>query len=319
MHSALIIGGDSVIGKALATELQKSGLEVFATSRRNPFPPLPLGEEDFISEAKPSLGNPVRAHFFDTLTPILSRRERKIVPLALDLSQLPESWPNLPQADAAFLCAAITKLEACENDPAGTALINVDHMQEVASELLSRGIYTVFLSSNQVFDGSKPRRLADEVPCPLNVYGAQKAEMEAWLMSGLHCASVLRLTKVITSSPLPVLAHWETDLKAGNSIEAFTDLSFSPIPLASVVQAMVQLGRDKEEGIFQLSGAQEISYYEIALALATRLKISRNKVIPISATSKGIRPQFLPQHGTLEPSKIFAHIHCPEPLDVIFA
>jgi dTDP-4-dehydrorhamnose reductase len=276
MKSALIIGGDSAIGAALATALRAGAVQVHTTSRR----------------------------------PNAEGRTR------FDLAQSPANWHPLPEAQVAYFCAAITSLDACENEPEATARINVMHMRALAERLFEQGQHVVFLSSNQVFDGSAPYRKASEATSPMNEYGRQKAAFEAWLLAQTSAASVLRLTKVI-AKPLPILESWSHALAQGKSIEAFADLVFAPLPLASALKGLAHLGAHKPRGIFQLSGTRDVSYRDIAAHLAARLGVEPSRILATRALDAGIRPQFLPRHGTLEPSDIFTHLPCPEPMDVL--
>jgi len=236
--------------------------------------------------------------------------------LTLDLAKPSDTWPILPKADAAYLCAAVTKLDTCEDAPELTARVNVLAMQELATRLMAQGTQVIFLSSNQVFDGTKSYRHADESTCPLNEYGRQKAMLEAWLQKNYPAAAILRLTKVI-SARLSIVEKWETALKQGTAIEAFDDLIFAPLPLAHVLKGLMQLGQEKRSGIFQLSGTRDVSYYAIACALAERLKADASAVISTSAKTAGIRPQFLPMHGTLKQSEEFAYLPAVDPLEAL--
>lgn len=219
----------------------------------------------------------------------------------LDLADDPVTWQELPRTDIAYICAATTKLDECEKDPAGTARVNVEHMSELSQRLQANGTHVIFLSTNQVFDGEKPFRTASEAPSPRNEYGRQKAAFEKALLASDKSAAVLRLTKVI-AAPLPLLAHWEIALKNAQCVEAFDDLRFAPLPLSTTLEALVELGQKQNTGIFHLSGSEDISYAGIARALAKRIGADEDLVKPISATTKGIPQTFLPKHGTLETS-----------------
>ena len=87
------------------------------------------------------------------------------------------------RSGAAVLAAAVTKLDACERDPEATARVNVEANLALAAMLASQGVYVVFLSSNQVFDGTRPHRLGSEPTSPQTVYGRQKAEVESRLLA----------------------------------------------------------------------------------------------------------------------------------------
>jgi len=273
LASFLIIGGDGIIGHALKARLQSEELEYVATTRRR------LSENEL--------------HF--------------------DLATDPDHWPELPKAEVVFFCAAATKLDACEDNPEATRLINVTHMQALAAHVQSYGGLVVFLSSNQVFDGSKPYRKADETQCPVSEYGRQKAEFEQWLSKCPTPSAILRLTKVITGR-LPITEAWQEKLESGAQIEAFDDLTFSPLPIKSVLDGLMLIGKQKKTGIFQLSGRKQLSYYDIACKLAVKMGKDIKLVTPVSAKNAGIRPQFLPRYGTLDCSTMadiaIAEIDC---------
>ncbi len=232
--------------------------------------------------------------------------------LKLDLATNPKSWPALPPCDVAYLCAATTKLDACENDPAATARINVERTVELARRLHAQGSFVVFLSTNHVFDGSKPFRRFDEVPCPINRYGAQKAEAEKAILALGHSA-VLRLTKIIPT-PFPLFAQWREKLLAGEPVRAFTDMAIAPVPLALTVEALLAVGEAKQSGIWQLSGPRDANYYELALGLARKLGFNEALVVASTAREAGIPASFVPQYSTYE-NRLPVPITVPDALE----
>lgn len=246
---------------------------------------------------------------------IATSRRETIGYMPLNLAAHPVSWPELPDADVAYLCAAITKLDMCESEPDITGIINVGHMKVLAEQLQKKGTFVVFLSSNHVFDGSKPYPKTTDPTCPVNEYGRQKAAFEAWLAARNQPHAILRLTKVIATQ-MPVIAQWETALKKIEGIEVFNDLRFSPLPLSAVLTALQQIGESRREGILHLSGTRDISYIDIANRLAQRMGVSTGLIKSVSATTKGVLPNFLPQHGTLEMSA-FEGIVMPDPEEVL--
>src|SRR6185437_7526621 len=136
----LIVGGDSEIGAAAYSAMQTQGLAAAATTRRREFS---------------SAGRP----FLDLSTDI-------------DLFEPP------PRTTAVCICAAIARIAACAADPQGTAFINVDRTLALADKFLARGIYVLFLSTNQVFDGQTPNVAPDAPYSAVSEYGRQKARTE---------------------------------------------------------------------------------------------------------------------------------------------
>lgn len=220
----LIIGGDSIIGKALSAFWKEKDIPYCASTRR----------KEQVNNNRPYI----------------------------DLATL--SWPELQigQYDAVVFCAALTKLADCEKYPETTKVINVDATVALAKIMALRGSYLLFLSTNQVFDGTKPHRKVSDHVCPINEYGRQKVDAEQ-LIRQEPCSAVLRLSKVIYPD-LPLLRQWESRLQAGQSIEAFTDMYLAPISIEKVVKRIDYLVHNRETGIFHLSGKKDVSYYSFA-------------------------------------------------------
>ncbi len=258
----LIVGVDGSLGGTLRRHLQQSGREVAATSLLRV--PDPHGV------------------------------------IHLDLTQPPETWPELPACRAVVLCAAITNLEQCRANPAATRLVNVTRSLALLERLAARGAFVVFISSNLVFDGSKPMRQLDEPVCPRTEYGRQKAEAETALLRLRDQAAIVRLTKVIHPD-LPLMRGWVQSLREGKPISPFQDFVCSPITLDATIGAIAEVATQRRAGIWQLSASADITYAGIAQQLAARGGFNPALVQPVSARSAAL--EHLPQHSTLDSSR----------------
>lgn len=225
-----------------------------------------------------------------------SRRNLKGYALSLDLARDPATW-QLPDAvSVAFLCAARCSIQDCRANPVETRLVNVTRTVQLVERLAARGAFVVFLSTNQVFDGSIPFRRASDATCPLTEYGRQKAEAErAVLALG---GAVVRFTKVIAGAS-PLFQLWIDSLRAGQPVEAFVDMMFAPVPMNAAVDALVAVATKRVRGIVQVSGECDISYADAAKLLG-----DPGLVRPIGITSRGISPDAAPKHTTLAPSAL---------------
>ncbi len=63
----------------------------------------------------------------------------------------PSSWRIEQPVDVAYLCAGVCRMALCEEDPVGTANINIDATLALARKLAANGTFLVYLSTNQVF------------------------------------------------------------------------------------------------------------------------------------------------------------------------
>lgn len=230
---------------------------------------------------------------------------RRQGPLAADQTYLDLSnpdWRPPSGIKTAFLCAAATSLEACEKDPLTSHIINVDSTVKIAKILHQQGVFVVFLSTNAVFDGSHSFFRADEPHTPICEYGRQKAEAESALFSLRDDVAVVRLTKVIAST-LKLWADWVARLKAGQEIQAFGDFRMAPVSLNFAVDCLRRIGESRHSGVYQVSGAADISYLEAARCLAAKLGASSELVRAISVSSdEGPRLISRPFHTTLDMS-----------------
>ena len=260
----LLVGGDSEIGAATYRHLKATGEAAAATTRRRD----------------------------------LAGGEHPLLDLAADLS----SWEPAPRTSAACILAAIARLADCAADPAGSAAINVRQTLTLAERLTARNIYVLFLSTNQVFDGSVAHVPADAPASPVSEYGRQKAAAEAALRERMRAGApigILRLAKVVSAS-MPLLHGWVRALKAGEPIRAFRDMPMAPAPTELVSAAIAALLTRRTPGVFQLTGPQDVTYADVAHRLAHQVGADPALVGTVGAIEAGMPDGSAPRHTTLD-------------------
>ena len=214
---------------------------------------------------------------------------------------------QVPQAGIAFLCAGATSLDACHQHPASTRRVNVEGTVELAKMLVGRGTFVVFLSTNLVFDGTMAHVSADAERRPTTVYGHQKAEAETRLLEfGEHLA-VVRLAKVLPRH-FRLFHWWHQQLRQGQGIDAFMDLSIAPISLDFAVDVIGRIGAQRLAGIWQASASEQVRYDEIARRLADRCGAKRELVRGVSARSYEPLGGVIPKHSTLDTRRLDAEL-----------
>ena len=276
----LVVGGDSLIGAAFAQATTQRGDTVFATTRRKE----------------------------------LADRSS----LFLDLARDDIDQVALPPVDSAFFCAAVSGFAVCRTDPALARRVNVEGTARLVGRLTARGVYCVLLSSTAVFNFQKPHVAPDTPTCPLTMHGQIKAESEDIFRAQGALGAILRLTKVITPNAA-LFAKWVRTLAAGGSITAYTDLHLAPISLDDATLAMSTVARDRGAGIYQISGAGDISYFDLARHLAAMMGLPADRVRPALAVADGIPVEEVARFTTLESSRIEALTRraAPEPYAVV--
>ena len=270
---ALVIGGDGTLGRALHAALLGRGDEAAATTRS------------------------------------LQRAEAEGRPL-LDLAA--PDVAALPQADVAFLCAAVTGYAVCRRAPDLARRINVENTAALGRDLVARGTRLVYLSTSAVFDGRLPQRRAEDAPAPISEYGGSKAAAEAALGALGPAVAVVRLTKVLPPA-FALFDGWCEALTRQAAVEAFEDMRFAPVSLSYAVEAVTAVAESGEAGLFQVSASRDITYLEAARHLAERLSAPAGLVRAGSAAARGIPQEERPPFTGLDTRRLDALTGSPAP------
>jgi dTDP-4-dehydrorhamnose reductase len=173
--------------------------------------------------------------------------------------------------DVVVNCAAWTDVDGAEAAPEAALAVNGTGAANVARAAMASGAWTIHLSSDYVFDGSKGKPYVEsDAVAPLSAYGESKLAGEravaeqapdrhtivrsAWLFgNGGHCfpATVLGLAA-------------ERD-----ELTVVDDQVGAPTYTAHLAPAVVELAaaRVRPEGIVHLAGAGACSWFELAREL----------------------------------------------------
>lgn len=237
MSDLLVAGGDGLIGKALVAELEMLECRVWRTSRR-----------------------------------IDAQSEGQC--LNLDLQAIPADWVAPKGVGAAYLMAGNAIVMDCENDPFGTSSVNVAGICHIIQRLMRDGIFVIYPSTSQVFDGSKPSQPASSPRNPVTEYGRQRAIVEAFLESNYpEQSAIVRFTKV-ESIATGLWSNWRESLLDGRHINVFRDRTVAPVKLEHAVKVLARIGVERLAGVWQVSGPLDIDYIDAARYLADALDAS---------------------------------------------
>lgn len=286
---AMVVGTDGLIGHALFTELTFRGLPVIGSTRRKP--------------------------------------SKSHSQLLIDLEQPAERWQLPKRVSIAYLCAGIAAIDQCTQTPEATAAINCTATIALAHALADRGATVVYLSSNQVFDGTAPLRKATDTPCAITEYGKQKAITEQAILALGDRGVIVRLTKVL--GPVsPLLAGWQQSLEQGKPIHPFHDMHMAPISTNLVVQALANIAKaslndgDRLQGddrLVQISATHDVTYLQAALHIARQTGADPALAQAISARSIGLPIEATPSHTSMDTQTLTHQLHlsAPDPLATI--
>jgi dTDP-4-dehydrorhamnose reductase len=271
---ALVVGGDSLVGSALQVHCRNLGMAVDVSSRR------------------PDAGQAPDTFFLDLGDP-------DFAPLARATYRY------------AFVCAAVTSMQACQDKPELTRRINVANTLELMRRLAGRGTHMVFLSSSQVFDGETAAPTEDTPTCPKNEYGAQKLAVEQTITRHDLPAAILRPTKVLADRPVGVFKGWFEALAKGQPVQAATNMALSPVMVGDVADAAARLATGGHRGIWHLGASDDIGYFDAARLMAEMRHLPTSLVKGEALTEAQVPAIFRHRHVTLSCEKIARSLGLP--------
>jgi dTDP-4-dehydrorhamnose reductase len=268
MFKVAVIGASGLLGRALVDELaQQPDWRVVATAFSRPGP--------------------------DTI--------------ALDIrdAQAVERFVEREAPDALVIAAAERRPDVCERNPALARALNVDAVRTLAAAAHRRGAWTLSISTDYVFDGTRPPYRHDSAPAPLNAYGHSKLEGERALTDTTDLGCVLRLPllygpivnwaeSAVTSLVPAIVASASPNANGQAAVMdawAIRYPTFTP-DVGWVIRQMLErhAGGEAIRGIVQWSGDEPMTKYEIAVRLAEALQLDARLTLQATPTDATPRP-----------------------------
>lgn len=176
--------------------------------------------------------------------------------------------------DLVFHLAAVADPDACADDEPAARQINVQGTKIVAMAARRAGARLVFLSTDQVFDGSRGLWAESDAPAPLGAYGRSKRDAEtAALEAGGASTLVVRLALTYGwgrggARGRNFAEKWLRTLLTGGRTRAFTDQWRTPIYGVDACEAL-RLGAERGwSGLLHLAGPERATRHDFAVRLA---------------------------------------------------
>ncbi|XP_017296457.1 methionine adenosyltransferase 2 subunit beta isoform X2 [Kryptolebias marmoratus] len=198
-------------------------------------------------------------------------------------------------------CAAERRPDIVEHHTEAAVNLNVHATSTLAKEAAVCGALFIYISTDYVFDGRNPPYGEDDAPNPLNVYGRSKLEGERETLRHCPGAVILRvpvlfgevesvMESTVTSLWLKVQEATEESCTLDHCLQRFpTDARDVAIVCRKLSERMRQ--DPSIRGIFHFSGKEQMTKYEMALAMAQAFKLPSNHLIPLTEQPAGSAPR----------------------------
>ncbi len=186
--------------------------------------------------------------------------------------------------DAIIHTAAISDANYCQNNPEQPEAINVKSSINLAKLARDLGIPFLFTSSDLVFDGKEAPYSESDQPNPLSIYGEQKVKAEREIMATYPGATICRVPLMFGNAgpvAMSILQHTLRNLRAGNTLNLFTDEFRTPANAASVAAGLFLVLEKEVTGIIHLGGAESISRFNFGKLIADVFEIDNPEINPV--------------------------------------
>lgn len=186
-------------------------------------------------------------------------------------------WP-----DAVVHCAAFSQVDEAEKDARHCHTVNVQGTRYIADLCQRQGSYLVYISTDYVFDGTKPYEYEiSDLKKPLSVYGKTKSEGEDIVLAASRDNVVLRTSWLFGCNCGRHGNFVESILRAGRShpeIKVVDDQVGSPTYSADLAKVLVEILEKRPRGILHGTNEGYCSRAEFAREILRQAGVSSRVV-----------------------------------------
>jgi dTDP-4-dehydrorhamnose reductase len=202
-------------------------------------------------------------------------------------------------------CAAYTDVDKAEDEQELARTVNRDGAGNLAKLCNVHGATLIHVSTDFVFDGSRPKLLAEDEPAsPINVYGLTKLEGEQAIAEHLNEFFILRTSWLYSEFANNFVKTMRKLGEERHELKIIADQIGTPTYGMDLAFAIVILIESQSEnyGVYHYSNEGVASWYDFAKAVF-QLSNIKVKVIPVP-TSEYLTRASRPAYSVLDKRKI---------------
>lgn len=224
------------------------------------------------------------------LTLIATARGKSVLPITrgtyhtLDITNPSEVARVITETkpDVVINTAAMTNVDQCETDREGCWNANVTAVENLVAACEKQAVHLIHVSTDFIFDGSHGPLDENEQPNPVNFYGESKLAAEERIMKSRLSWCILRtvlvygITKDMSRSNIVLWV--KNSLMAGKTIQVVNDQWRTPTLAEDLAQGCYLAAKKKARGVYNISGKDFLSPYDIAIHTATFFNLDKSLI-----------------------------------------
>ncbi|KAG8228906.1 hypothetical protein J437_LFUL011154 [Ladona fulva] len=238
----------------------------------------------FLTGASGLLGRAILKKFSEYGWEVLGTGFSRVSPplIKVDLHDVSSVQKILAEFKPSFIIhsAAVRFPDQVESNPEEAVNMNVKVSQHLASISDKIGVPLLYISTDYVFDGKKPPYKVEDQPCPVNLYG------NLILRIPVLYGTVEKLSESAVTTLLEPLLNTSKPCSMSNYERRY------PAHVNDIAEICHQLGQKKLEdpsicGIFQWSGQEMLTKYQMICKMAKVFSLPCNHVTPVDGPGAG--------------------------------
>ena len=191
--------------------------------------------------------------------------------------------------DCIINTAAMTNVDACEEDKRGCDVANVESVNILVAEAEKNNIHFVHLSTDFIFDGENGPYDEEAKANPLSYYGWSKLKSETIVKSCKSPWSIVRTVLVIGitegMSRSNIVLWAKGALEKGQEINVVDDQFRTPTLAEDLADGCMLIAKQTATGIYNISGKDFMSIIELVQSVADFYDLDKSLIKKTSSLS----------------------------------
>jgi dTDP-4-dehydrorhamnose reductase len=185
--------------------------------------------------------------------------------------------------------AAMTNVDTCESDLEGCERLNVKAVEYIVQACEKQGSFLCHLSTDFIFDGADGPYDEEAKPNPISIYGESKLKAEQIIQASSIRWAIARTVLVFGIVPdmsrTNIILWVKKSLEEGKQINVVTDQFRTPTLAEDLAIGCWLIAQKEAEGIFNISGEELLTPYEMAIQTAEFFHLPKELIKPADSST----------------------------------